>query len=110
MYTIYGIKNCDKIKKIIKEATSFKLNFEFVDFKKNPPSNKKLKQWKKELGQIPVNNKSRVFKEFKEEYESSTEENQIHLLIENTSAIVRPIIEKDGCAICSGVKSIQDFL
>ena len=110
MYTIYGIKNCDKIKKLIKEANSSCLEFEFIDFKKNPPSTTKLIQWKNELGQLPVNNKSRVFKEFKEEYNNSDENHQMALLIENTSAIIRPIIEKNGNAICSGIKSIKEFL
>ena len=110
MYTIYGIPNCDKIKKLIKEADSKNLEYTFVDFKKNAPSVDKMLVWKNKLGSLPVNNRSRVFKEFKEDFENAEEAIKIELLQKNTSAIIRPIIEKDGELINTGAKNISEFL
>ena len=110
MFKIYGIKNCDKIKKLLKEADKNSLNYEFIDFKKNPPSIDKIKKWGTELGAIPLNSRSRVFREFKDEYDSCDQHQKLVLLTKNTSAIIRPIVEKNDFTISAGAKSINEFL
>ena len=33
MIIVYGIKNCDKVKKLLRELKEFKIEFEFYDYK-----------------------------------------------------------------------------
>ena len=49
------------------------------------------------------------YEAIKEAFESSSEEEQMELIIQNTSAIIRPIVEKNGKAILSGIKSVNDL-
>ena len=45
MIKVYGIKNCDSVRKAVKYLKSHALEFEFVDFKETPVSDKEISQW-----------------------------------------------------------------
>ena len=90
---VYGIKNCDTVKKALKYLDEKSISYEFIDFKKTPPTKSLLKKWTKELGDIPVNKRGTTFRKFKGEFEESNKEEKINLLVENSSAIKRPIVE-----------------
>lgn len=90
---IYGIKNCDTVKKFLKEIEAKKINYQFYDYKKTPPTKELLLKWKNKLKDFPVNQKSRTFIQIKEKYLKASDEQKIQLLINNSSAIKRPITE-----------------
>ena len=90
---VYGIKNCDTVKKALRYLDEKNTDYEFVDFKKTPPTKTLIKKWTKDLGDIPVNKRGTAFRKFKEEYEAASKEEKINLLVENSSAIKRPIVE-----------------
>lgn len=90
---VYGIKNCDTVKKALRYLDEKNTDYEFVDFKKTPPTKTLIKKWTKDLGDIPVNKRGTTFRKFKEEYEEASKEEKINLLVENSSAIKRPIVE-----------------
>ncbi len=90
---VYGIKNCDTVKKALKFLDEKSVDYEFIDFKKTPPTKTLIKKWAKELGDLPVNKRGTTFRKFKEDYESGSKEEKINLLVENSSAIKRPIVE-----------------
>jgi Spx/MgsR family transcriptional regulator len=50
MYTIYGIPNCDTIKKTLQWFRSHDIPYEFHDYKQSGISIKKLEQWSSEAG------------------------------------------------------------
>lgn len=102
MYQMYGIPNCDTVKKAIKALEAKKIEFEFINFKKTPPTSAQIKVWKESLGEYPVNTKGPTYRKIKEEFEAATASQKIKLLIENTSAIKRPILEKNGKMIAIG--------
>jgi len=102
MYKIYGIPNCDTVKKTLVFLKTRSVAFDFVDYKKNPPTIELLKDFKKQIGELPVNKKGPTFRKIKEIYEKSPEAEQIQLLIENSSAIKRPIILKQGKIVSIG--------
>lgn len=108
MYQLYGIPNCDTVKKAKKNLESNGIEFEFIDFKKNPPNRELIKRWKLKLGELPVNKRGRTFREVKDIYESSTEPNQVKLLIEKSSLIKRPLLEKNLKPIFIGFNS-EDY-
>lgn len=96
MYTIYGIKNCSTMKKAFAYLEQAGLEYTFVDFKKQGPNLNDLTRWHKGFGEWPVNKKGTTYRKIKAEYEAANENQKAALLIENASAIKRPILEGEG--------------
>jgi Spx/MgsR family transcriptional regulator len=95
---IYGILNCDTVKKALTWLKANDIDFEFHDFKKEGISAKKLKEWDKKAGLEKILNKnSSTWKEVDaaEKAVITSIESAVPLLQEKTSIIKRPVIE-DG--------------
>ncbi len=102
MYKIYGIPNCNTVKKALTHLDKNKLKYEFINFKKMPPTKDNLKDWKEAFGDWPVNKKGPTYRKIKDEFESATAAGKYKLLMETTSAIKRPILTKNSKTICFG--------
>ena len=102
MFTMYAIPNCDTVKKARAFLDKKKIVYDFVDFKKTPPSAEQIKRWGEFFGELPVNKKGITYKKFKDEYESLTAAQKIKFIIENTSMIKRPVLEKNAKTIAMG--------
>lgn len=96
---LYGIPNCDTVKKAKNFLESAGVKYEFVDFKKVPPTLKLIKEWEKSLGDLPVNKRGTTFRKIKDKFEEASLDNKRKILVENSSAIKRPVLEVDGAAI-----------
>jgi len=107
---VYGIKNCDTVKKALKKLDSSGVDYEFVDFKKTPPTKELIKKAQNFLGELPVNKRGTTFRKFKDDYEAASEAVQVKLLIENSSAIKRPLVEVKNKIIAVGFKDDWEFL
>lgn len=107
MMKIYGIKNCDTVKKALNWLDSNKLTYEFIDFKKTPPTSEQLLGWKKDLGDFPVNPKGRNYKTFEAEYLKASEPVKIQLMIKNTSMIKRPLITLKNQCVSMGYNEAE---
>ena len=93
---VYGIKNCDTVKKALKWLESHNIDFEFHDFKKSGISNEKLKEWSTKLGWEPLLNKrGTTWKKLDAETQNRiiNENDAFKLMQEKTSVIKRPVIE-----------------
>lgn len=101
-YKMYGIPNCDTVKKARQALEKKKIDYDFIDFKKTAPTVADLQRWEKAFGELPANKKGPTFRKIKEEYEAATPKQQIALLLENTSAIKRPILENGSKIVCFG--------
>lgn len=101
-YKLFGIPNCDTVKKARTFLDKKKVEVEFVDFKKTPPTLKDLERWEKAFGGLPVNTKGTTYKKVKDEYEGLSEKNKKVFIIEHASMIKRPILEKDGKVLAFG--------
>ena len=102
MYEMYGIPNCDKVKKARKLLEKNGVEYNFNDFKKVPPQKKDIKLWKTFLGELPVNKRGTTFRKIKDEFEGATEAKQIDFLVENSSSIKRPILTKKDKVVAVG--------
>ena len=102
MYKIYGIPNCNTVKKALTALEQNKKPFEFINFKKEPPTKPQLKVWKEAFGDWPANKKGPTFRKIKEEFEASTAAKKAQILIDNSSAIKRPILMKGTKVISFG--------
>lgn len=92
-YKMFGIPNCDTVKKARMFLDKKSVGYEFIDFKKSPPKVDDIKRWEKHFGDLPANKKGPTFRKIKEKYESATYKERVEMLLENTSAIKRPILE-----------------
>lgn len=102
---VYGIPNCNTVKKALDWIRAKEIPYEFHDFKKKGITAEKLTEWFNTFGWEKVINKNGLtFKKLsKEEQAEINSANQaITYLIQNTSAIKRPIVEQNGKAILLG--------
>ncbi len=104
MYNLYGIPNCDTVKKAKTWLDKKGVDYNFFNFKKETPTIEMLKRWEKFFGEIPANKRGPTFRKIKDQFESLNKEGQRKLLLENLSAIKRPILEKKGKPIAIGFK------
>ncbi|MDQ1149292.1 ArsC family reductase [Sphingobacterium zeae] len=96
MLHVYGIKNCNTVKKALTWLEDNNIPFQFHDFKKEGVSGDKLKEWETLVDwQALVNKKGTTWKklsaETQEQVIDSDSANKV--LQENTSMIKRPVIE-----------------
>jgi Spx/MgsR family transcriptional regulator len=96
MITVYGIPNCDTIKKTLNWLKENKISYVFHDYKKSAITKTKLEQWSKKVGwEVLVNKKGTTWRKLpKEEQEKITNQaTVIKLMMENNSLIKRPVVE-----------------
>ena len=96
MIDIFGIPNCDKVKKTLEILQEGNVNYLFVDFKKKSPTKEQVLSWKNHLDDWPVNKRGTTFRKFKEKFLKATDNEKVSLIIKNSSIIPRPIVEKNG--------------
>lgn len=99
MYTVYGIPNCNSVKKARTWLADNNIEYHFHDYKKEGISKAKLTAWCKELGwENVLNKKGTTWRDLDEATKASitSQAKAIELMLGNNSSIKRPIIEKDG--------------
>ena len=100
MIKIYGIKNCDSVKKAIKHMKNNDLAYEFIDFREIPIGADKIADW---VTKAPIeklfNTRGTNYRTLKlKELNLNDEEKQAWLVKENI-LLKRPVIEYDGKVI-----------
>ncbi|MBS9522695.1 Spx/MgsR family RNA polymerase-binding regulatory protein [Litoribacter alkaliphilus] len=99
MIKIYGIKNCDTIKKTLKMLDSEEIGYVFHDYKKQTPSRELLSEMIQALGlDTVVNKRGTTFRKLDESQKGAldSQESAIPVLKENSSMIKRPIIQLEN--------------
>ena len=99
MTTLYGIPNCDTVKKARAWLTERKLSHQFHDFKKQGVNAELLQAWIKQVGwEKLVNRQGTTWRQLNDEAKAAAlnEAGAISLMLEKPSAIKRPVLEKDG--------------
>lgn len=111
MITIYGIPNCNTVKKALDWLDEHGCNYKFHNFKKDGLSESKLDEWFGVFGWDKVLNKAGLtYKKLSDEQKNKIVDasSAKHFLLANTSAVKRPLVEKGGQAILLGF-STADF-
>jgi arsenate reductase len=100
---VYGIKNCDTMKKAFAWLDANKIDYEFHDYKKAGAPPGKLKEWAERAGwEKLANTRGPTWRKIPEAQRANlTAAKTIALLEANTSAIRRPIVEA-GAALLIG--------
>lgn len=93
---VYGIKNCNTVKKALDWLTEKQLEYTFHDYKKEPATVEKLEKWEKEVPwESLVNKKGTTWKKLSSDEQAAVTDagaaNKV--LLQNNSMIKRPLIE-----------------
>lgn len=98
MVKVYGIPNCDTVKKARKWLDNNGIDNEFVDFRKTPLSAARLKNWAATIGwETLLNKRSRTWRELPDsQKESLNKSKALTLMQEIPTLIKRPVLDKDG--------------
>lgn len=96
--TIYGIKNCDTMRKAQDWLNAQNIAFDFHDYKKVGLDRAKLENWCQTLGwETVINRSGQTFRKLDDaQKQDLTEAKAIELMLGNLSMIKRPVLEKDG--------------
>lgn len=93
---VYGIPNCNTVKKALDWLKEKELAFTFHDFKKEGVTQTRLKNWIKAVSkEVLVNKKGTTWRGLEDGQKASaeTQAGAVALMTEKTSVIKRPVIE-----------------
>ena len=98
MVKVYGIKNCNTVKKSLDWLTANGIDYSFHDYKKLGISQDKVDEWQQVFGWEPlINKKGTTWRKLDGEIQAAVVDSASagKLMQEHTSLIKRPIIEGD---------------
>ena len=106
MITLFGIKNCDTIKKARKWMDTHQIDYQFHDFRIDGIDPHQVKKWINEIGLNDlINKRSTTWKSLTEDARQSLNEHTaVELILENPTLIKRPLLDT-GKELCIGFKA-----
>ncbi|TAJ96450.1 MAG: ArsC family reductase [Reyranella sp.] len=108
MITIYGIKNCDTMKKARAWLDKRGVAYDFHDYKATGIDRGRLEGWARKVGwEVLLNRAGTTFRKLPDaDKEGLTESRAIALMVAQPSMIKRPVLEA-GSKLLVGFKSDQ---
>ena len=108
MIEIYGIKNCDSVKKAIKFFKEHDLEYTLHDFKTDPVGIEKVKAWAKsvEMKQL-FNTRGTTYRTLKLKELNLNDEEKLEWLCKENMLIKRPVIEYSQDKVLVGFNEDQ---
>ena len=103
MLKLYGIKNCDTVKKARRWLEDHGVEYQFHDFRQDGLDKKQLSGWVEQSGwEAIVNKRSTTWRNLSDkEKEITTNSQAIKLLLANPTLIKRPVVEKNKTVLIS---------
>jgi arsenate reductase len=104
--TIYGIKNCDTMKKARAWLDGHGVTYDFHDYKTAGIERKRLESWCKSVGwETLLNRSGTTFRALPDADKAAlTEKKAMALMVEQPSMIKRPVLELGGGKLLVGFK------
>ncbi len=112
MFTIYGIKNCDTMKKAFTWLDGQGIAYQFHDYKKAALDEKTLDDWLNRVGwQAIVNQKGTTWRKLALDKNTLDNQSIKPIILQNLSMIKRPLLVLDNNDIVLGfdVEQWQHF-
>lgn len=110
MLEIFGIPNCNTVKKSLDYIKSKNLDYNFHNYKKEGASDHKIQEWLKQqpLEKL-INKKGTTYRGLSDADKTALEtaETAIPVMISKPSVIKRPIIVKDAKIVALGFDEAQ---
>ncbi len=98
MITLYGIPNCNTVKKALDWLKAHEVSFTFHDFKKKGITLEKLETWAAQVGwEALVNKRGTTWKQLPLEVQQGIQnkETAFELILQKTSVTKRPVLESN---------------
>lgn len=93
MIEVYGIKNCDKIRKTKKWLSDNDIEYEFFDLKKEPLTREELKEFVYRVGlETLVNKRGMTWRKLGLKDSKISENDLFEILLEKQTMIKRPVL------------------
>lgn len=95
MTTIYGIKNCDTMKKAFAWLSDHRVRYDFHDYKSAGIDAARLEVWSKKVGwEVLLNTRGTTWRKLSPAQQANVDQAKaIVLMKENPSLIKRPVLE-----------------
>lgn len=95
MIKVYGIPNCDTMKKARRWLEANGVEYEFHDYKKLGAPENKLKSWIRQTGwETVLNKRGTTWRKLDDKVKDNINNNSaINIMLENPSIIKRPVLE-----------------
>lgn len=95
MNKLYGISNCDTVKKAKSWLNDASVDFEFIDFRKDGLDTDKVRHWVKAVGiELLLNKRGTTWRNLSEEQKAIADNDQlVELMAEHPTLIKRPVFE-----------------
>ena len=95
MITLYGISNCDTIKKARAWLSNNEIEYTFHDYRKQGLERDQLEAWVDELGwESLLNRRGTTWRQLPESIRATVDRNQaISLMLEQPAMIKRPLLD-----------------
>jgi arsenate reductase len=106
---IYGIKDCDTMKKARAWLDKHKIDYAFHDYKAAGIERERLERWAKKVGwETLLNRAGTTFKKLPDKDKNGvTEAKAIALMLKQPSMIKRPVLDTGGGKLLVGFKPEQ---
>ncbi len=107
--TVYGIKNCDTMKKARAWLDKHQVKYVFHDYKTVGIERERLERWTKKVGwEILLNRAGTTFKKLPDKDKAGlSEAKAIALMLKQPSMIKRPVLDAGGGKLLVGFKPEQ---
>ena len=104
MVRIYGIRNCDTMKKAFAWCVERGVTYEFHDYKKLGVPRDRLVAWCQAAGwKTLLNTRGPTFRELTpEQQDITTQSKAVATMMEHPNCIKRPVVETDGGQLLVG--------
>ncbi|MCT7358405.1 ArsC family reductase [Thalassolituus sp. 59MF3M-4] len=101
MVTMYGIKNCDTIKKARKWLEDAGVDYQFHDYKKDGLSAELLDGWIRELGyEALLNKRGTTWRKLPDDIKDNIDEQSARaVMLDNPSIIKRPLLDTGSAKV-----------
>lgn len=94
MIKLYGIKNCDTVRKARNWLEQNNIEHEFCDFRETPVAPARLQSWHNSVGDSLLNKRSTTWKQLNDRQQAIPDQSAlIKLLAEHPTLIKRPVLE-----------------
>ena len=94
MTTLYGISNCDTVRKARKWLADNSVDYRFHDFRKDGLDAALIGKWIADLGwESLINRSGRTWRSLPEDVRDVNERSAIQLILRNPTVIRRPVLQ-----------------
>lgn len=101
MVILYGIKQCDTVKKAKKWLESHHIHFQFHDVRTDGLDKSTLRQWIDDIGhEALINRRSTTWRSLtKDEQKALAGDDALRLLLSYPTLIKRPVLDIESCLL-----------